>query len=410
VRFTTRIDTLLAIAAGVIGGVTGGGSLAVEPTELRFDKEIQNIRVFRKELRQYPPAGVNVVCENLGGALWYGRIPHRLYHEDFVSKRNFLNFIVEYGINERPVLLVDFDANHSLECDEEAAFVTNPQKPEELFRTVILSWRDDGGPNRTQRYRLRIPARLAPSGRPTYSLDLVDVPVARWSVSGNETIWVLLDGNYNGLYDRRFGDGILIDTTGNGRFNVERYGGNFFSYHAPIDLPWGTVEVVDVDPAGRSLRVRSSERSAANRGALREGDLVPVLECEVLDGSTVRLGGATGVHQLVFFWMSSCGSSRKALREITAVLKKMEPGRLSAVGVSMDEAYANVDRFVRESLIEWPQCYSGRAFWDNELARRFEVRSGADFVVIGPAGRLKASGNGAEELMGVLDKILTSCD
>jgi hypothetical protein len=403
VRFTTRFDTLLAIAAGVIGVVTGGGSLALEPTELRFDEEIQNLRVWRKELRQYRPTGVRAVCETLVGDLWYGRIPHRLYDEDVVAKQNFLNFVVAYRSNDRPVVLVDFDVDHMLECEEEVALISNPDKPEELFRTLILKWRDDGGPSRQQRYRLSILSRVGPSERASYAIDLVDVPVARWSNGRHKTIWILYDGNYNGLYDRRFGDGILIDTTGNGRFNVERYGGNFFSYHAPIGLPWGTVEVVDVDPAGRSLRVRSSERSVANRGALREGDLVPVLECKVLDGSTVRLGGATGVHQLVFFWMSSCGSSRRALREITAVVKTIEPGRLSAVGVSMDEAHANAERVVRESLIEWPQCYSGRAFWDNELARRFEVRSAADFVLIGPEGRLVASGNGAEQLIEVLD-------
>jgi hypothetical protein len=310
-----------------------------------------------------------------------------------------------YGNDGNRTILIDLNQDQVLECQEEVAFVSSPHGREEVFRTLTLSWQDDGGPNRRQRYRLWIPAQLGSSGELTYSVDLVDVPVARWTVDDHETIWVLYDGNYNGIYDRRFGDGILIDTSGEGRFSVDPYGDNFVSYHEPIHLPWATVEVIDVDPAGRSLYIAVSEPAAASPRSLREGDRVPRLECQALDGTTMSFGGATGSYQLVYFWISFCGSSRVDLQKITRLLGELEPGHLSAVGVTMDEDRSRVAEATAESDINWPQCFSGRTLWDNDLVRRFGARTPSDFVLIDPAGRLVASGTGAEELQLHLERI-----
>jgi hypothetical protein len=67
-----------------------------------------------------------------------------------------------------------------------------------------------------------------------------------------------------------------------------------------------------------------------------------------------------------------------------------------------------VNDFVRQHGIEWPQCFSGTAYWDNALARRFGGRSPADFLLIGPDGRLEKAGSGADELARALGGAATA--
>ena len=38
-------------------------------------------------------------------------------------------------------------------------------------------------------------------------------------------------------------------------------GHNFFSYHAPLELLWGSFEVTDVDPAGRSITLAPASQT-----------------------------------------------------------------------------------------------------------------------------------------------------
>jgi hypothetical protein len=71
----------------------------------------------------------------------------------------------------------------------------------------------------------------------------------------------------------------------------------------------------------------------------------------------------------------------------------------------MDEDPAAHREFVRRTGAGWPTCFSGRVLWDNALARRFEVESPSDFVVIDPSGRLAIKSNGMDVLEGIVDAI-----
>jgi hypothetical protein len=387
----------------LIGSVQPLGPSEPEEIRIEFQFETQNLNFVRRVFRQEPQSQTTVGCRNLAGVTVFGAIPHRLFDEKSTSSGNFVDFLVHYPTPGRPIVLLDFNLNHVLECEEELPLLVHPQEPGTLFRTVKIDWKGDGGPDRSQRYRIHVPERLE-SVRDAYSLDLVDVPVARWGHDDVDATWILFDGNHNGVFDRQFGDGLLIDITGKGTFDVRPYEGNFVSYHEILSFPWGNFVVSEVDPQGRYAKLRSVDDIEPAQ-ALDVGDAVPSLTCHTRTGDPVEIGRGTKQYQLVFFWVSSCGSCAEDLRSIVPRIDKIGRRRLTPIGVSLDETDEDLKTFVDTTRADWPHCFSGRMLWDNELARRLGAKNPSDYVIIDSAGTLLRRGNGFRDLSRDLDSL-----
>src|SRR5262245_19387997 len=163
---------------------------------LEFHSEVQNIRGIDGSLARNPAPGVTLSCAEVSGPVAYGRIPHRLHGEKAASSQHGLDFAVAYPAESSPVLVFDADGNKTLSCAERVPLLAHPKDPSLMFRTVTVSWKNDGGTPRTQRYRITVPAHFDPSTQGArLFVDLVDVPVARWSVEGKNSLWILFDGN-----------------------------------------------------------------------------------------------------------------------------------------------------------------------------------------------------------------------
>ena len=366
---------------------------------LEFRSEVQNIRAVDGALARDAAPGITLSCAEISGQVGYGKVPHRQHGERAASAEHFVHFAVAYPATSSPVLLFDADGDRTLTCAERIPLLGHPQDPSLMFRTVTVSWKDDGGVPRTQRYRITVPAHLdlsAATGARLF-VDLVDVPVARWSVGGRDSLWILFDGNFNGEFDRGFGDGLLIDQTGERRIDMRPKGQNFFSYHAPLELPWGNFEVTEVDPKGRSITLApASEAKVREFRPFHSGEVVPALECRSGAGSPVAIAGPSGRWQLLFFWLSGCASCKAEMQELTPLVAGIGPERLSAVGISLDEDPVTYLGFVDSIAAGWSHCYSGRMLWDNAMARRFGVYAPSEFVLLDPEGRLVAHGHGAQ--------------
>jgi len=86
------------------------------------------------------------------------------------------------------------------------------------------------------------------------------------------------------------------------------------------------------------------------------------------------------------------------MQRLVPYLAGLKPGVLSPVGVSLDEQAVDFDEFVSRNALTWPQCHSGRMFWDHPIARRFGVDAPSDWAIIDPTGHLVAKGLGVEQL------------
>ncbi len=370
---------------------------------LEFAPEAANFQVVAKPLRQRPPRGL-AVCPGLAGERRYGAIPHRTPEDRIGAEEHFLAFAAAYSGSALPTVLFDLDQDGSVECGERLPLLTDHRRPGQAFRTVTVARKSgEGAPAWPQRFRLNLPERLG--GSDTYTVDLVEAPMARWTApDGTRTLWLLHDGNFNGLYDRRFGDGFLVDLTGARKIRVDPRGGDFFSYHLPLALPWGTYELTDLDPQGRSATLRPlPDERRAEVTALNPGDRVGTLACDDIAGQPVRIG-ATGRRQLLFFWLSDCGScaaDAAALRRLLARLGSASP---DAMGVSLDEHADTARAFVARHALAGPQCFAGTTLWDNALARRLGVTAPSSFVLLAPDGTILFQGTGVHRLAAALNE------
>jgi len=397
----TTLPLLAILLAGQTAAAGAGGS-AVETIRLEFSSSVQNIEFLRSPLLLNPREGLRV-CADLQGEVRHGEIPFRLPEEEATSAEHFLPFLVVYGDTPPPRLLLDLDQDGAIGCDELVALVRNPGDPGRVFRTLVLG---GNGTRPRSRYRLSLPAVAGPSDGEWFSIDLVDVPVARWPLDGGAPLWVLFDGNQNGVYDHKFGDGILIDATGAGRLSTDPYAGDFFSYNLPLRLPWGDFQVVEVDSQGRFLTLaRMREGDAARFGPFGPGDATESIECKGIQGRSIKVGGATGRHQLLHFWLSQCGACEREIKQLAPVLERIGEDRLAAVGVSLDVTEKSFREFIEAHRPDWPQCFVGAMFWDNPFAVRFGVAGPSDLVLLGPDGQVVAHAHGLEELLPALEEL-----
>lgn len=377
--------------------------IQAESQTLDFEEQTQNLSAVRRDLRTKLPADVSNECVRLARDSRYGAIPHRLINETMFESGHFVWFAAAYPQGQPPTILLDTNQNGVLECDEQVALIQHPRHEHILFRTVQLAWKDDG-PDRNQRYRVNLPKNLD-SEAPKYSIDLVDVPIASWTKAGHTALWVLYDGNFDGVFGGKFGDGVLIDMTGTRQFDLSPNGPNFHSFHEPIKLPWGSFKIVDVERSGSLVSLDAVSDETLER-VYREGDVVPELECRSVGEDPIRFGGETGRYQILFFWVSNCGSCFADAVDLVRVAKGHGSDRVSVVGISMDEDQEKSREFVRRIGANWPHCFSGRLLWDNALARQFGTDTPSDFVIIDPLGRIAFRSNGMNALEGFLDEMI----
>jgi hypothetical protein len=394
------VALLVLLLAGSARTPAATGEAAFETKRLAFAPEVLNVGFLRRPLLLKPKEGLRV-CADLPGERRYGQIPFRLPEDDALSTDHFLSFMVIYGSKPLPSLLVDLDQDGAIACDESVSLVQNPGDSGRAFRTLVLG---GNGTRQRSRYRLNLPVVSGSPQGDLFSVDLVDVPVARWPLEGHSSLWVLFDGNHDGVYDRKFGDGILVDTSGRGRLNTDPEAGNFFSYNLPIRLESATYKVLDVDPQGGHLTLaRMRESDAAKLRPLGPGEASETIDCESSGGSPIRFGGATGRYQLLNFWLSQCGACEREIKALAPVIARIGPERLTAVGISLDLTRTTYRAFVEAHRPTWPQCFLGSSFWDNPVAVRFGATGPSDLVLLDPDGRVVTLAHGVEELLPTLD-------
>ena len=77
---------------------------------------------------------------------------------------------------------------------------------------------------------------------------------------------------------------------------------------------------------------------------------------------------------------------------------------MNLVGVSLDEDKAEVDRFVADKEIFWPEICDGKAD-EGEVAKLYNVQGTPDLWVIDRAGKIAARLHSAKMLDEELDKV-----
>jgi thiol-disulfide isomerase/thioredoxin len=92
------------------------------------------------------------------------------------------------------------------------------------------------------------------------------------------------------------------------------------------------------------------------------------------NGKEVDLSKMKGKVVLIDFWATWCGPCVAALPDVLEVYKKHHDEGFEIVGISLDENRSELENFVKDRGMDWPQYFDGKR-WKNDLAVRFGVQA-----------------------------------
>ena len=88
---------------------------------------------------------------------------------------------------------------------------------------------------------------------------------------------------------------------------------------------------------------------------------------------------------LIDFWATWCGPCRKVMPDLVETYKQYHDQGFEIIGISLDKDQSQLEQYMRDTGITWPQYYDGLG-WSNKVAKRFRVRAIPHIVLIDKNG------------------------
>jgi thiol-disulfide isomerase/thioredoxin len=139
---------------------------------------------------------------------------------------------------------------------------------------------------------------------------------------------------------------------------------------------------------------------------LNAGDLAPDFAFKTVDDKTVKLSDFRGKNVLLDFWAASNAPSVKetpSLQETYAAF--MNDPRFAMISLSLDPDIAPVRAFAVKNQLDWTQGWLG-ARSESDVPDRFGFESIPFVILIGPEGRVLASGLHGGAIKSTVDAVL----
>lgn len=157
----------------------------------------------------------------------------------------------------------------------------------------------------------------------------------------------------------------------------------------------------------RDFPATESGRKAA--GALKRLDLVgkPLeLRGTGLDGKEVDASRFKGKTLLVTFWASWADPVRRDLPELMKVYQKYKGNNFEVLGVNLDADRADLDAFLKENPLPWPQIFEPGGIEKGRFATEFGIIALPTMVLVDADGKVLNRGiRSAAELDRQLEKL-----
>lgn len=149
----------------------------------------------------------------------------------------------------------------------------------------------------------------------------------------------------------------------------------------------------------------------AARGELHEmdslgvGQSAPAFEGETIDGRTVSMAELRGKVVVLEFWSTTCGPCRPEIEHLRRIADELGPRGVEVIGISLDRRLKDLEAFLAERKIDWPQLCDEKDF-DGEIPRSYNVRGIPRSWIIDREGRIAAKDLRGDDLVAAVRECL----
>jgi peroxiredoxin len=153
---------------------------------------------------------------------------------------------------------------------------------------------------------------------------------------------------------------------------------------------------------------RSMRATLESMKATADGAMAPDFEQTDTLGHPVRLSSFKGKYVLLDFWASWCGPCRQENPNVVRVFNAYKNKNFTIIGISLDRpgaAIAWLNAIKDDHLRGWTQL-SDLKFWNNAVARLYNVQSIPKNFLIDPSGKIIAQDLRGDDLEDELKKVL----
>ncbi len=152
---------------------------------------------------------------------------------------------------------------------------------------------------------------------------------------------------------------------------------------------WRTVvdRYADADDRVTQFARRNLESLDTDR-KLAVGNAPIDFEVRSITGDVVGPSKFRGKVLLLDFWATWCGPCRAEMPNVKRVYQKYHDRGFEILGISLDRSRRDLDRYLADHGITWPQYFDGK-YWQNEIAQRYGIQSIPTTFLIDRRGRIR---------------------